>query len=151
MRKPEFYAAAYAIIENEKWEILFMRRQNTWFRDWHFQVPAGHLEGEESMKYWFIREMQEELWIKILESDCDIKHISHRVSKQNNSDARVYFDIYIQVKKYSWEIKNTEPEKCSELKFIDINNISDEEKKFFWYDVEVIKKIKKWEYFSEIS
>jgi len=101
MRKPKFYAAAYAIIENEKWEILFMRRQNTWFRDWYFQVPAGHLEGEESIKFWLIREMEEELWINILESDCEIKHISHRVSKDN----RVYFDVYIEVKKYSWEKK----------------------------------------------
>lgn len=146
MRKPEFYAAAYAIIENEKWEFLFMRRQNTWFRDWAFQVPAGHLEGKESMKYWFIREMEEELGIKILEKDCEIKHVSHRIS----IDDRVYFDVYVKINKYSWEIKNTEPEKCSELKFIDIENISDNEKDLFWYDLEVIKKIQNWENFSEI-
>ena len=151
MRKPEFYAAVYAIIENEKWEILFMKRQNTWFKDGHFQVPAGHLEWEETVKYWFIREMEEELWIKIEEKDCEIKHISHRVSRQNNWENRVYFDYYIEAKKYFWEIKNTEPEKCSELRFVDIYNILEEEKYLFWYDVEIIKKIKNGEYFSEIN
>ena len=150
MRNPEFYAAVYAIIKNKAWEILFMKRQNTWFKDWCFQIPAGHLEWKESLKYGFIREMKEELWIDILEKDCEIQHISHRISKQDIWDDRVYFDSYIEVQKYSWEIKNTEPEKCSELKFIDINNISESDKELFWYDLEVIRKIKKWEKFSEI-
>ena len=47
MAKAEFYAAAYMIIENKKWEVLFMRRANTGFRDGAFQVPAGHLEWED--------------------------------------------------------------------------------------------------------
>ena len=38
MRKPEFYSATYAIIENKKWEILFMKRANTGFRDWCYQI-----------------------------------------------------------------------------------------------------------------
>jgi hypothetical protein len=29
MSKPEFYASAYMIIENDLGEILFMKRQNT--------------------------------------------------------------------------------------------------------------------------
>jgi len=33
MAKPEFYAAGYMFIENDKWEYLFMRRANTGFRD----------------------------------------------------------------------------------------------------------------------
>ena len=145
-RKPNCYSATYWIIKNEKWEILFMRRANTWFRDWMFQIPAGHLEWEETMKEWFIREMKEELWIEILENDCEIIEISHRISLDN----RVYFDIYIKVNKYSWEIKNTEPEKCSELKFINIEKISENDKKLFGYDLQIIQKINKWDKFNEI-
>lgn len=149
-RLPEFYAATYWIIQNKEWNILFQKRQNTWFQDWCYQIPAGHIEWEESVKEWFIREMKEELDITISEKDCEIVHISHRISKRiNNQKNRVYFDIYIKVEKYSWNIKNAEPEKCSELIFIDINNIN-ENKKLFWDDIDVIKRINEWEYFSDV-
>ena len=152
MAKAEFYAATYMIIENEKKEVLFMKRANTGFRDGAFQVPAWHLEGEESMIKWAIREAKEELDIDVLEKDCEVVHISHRISPQNRGwNVRVYFDVYVKIKKFSWELKINEPEKCSELKFIDIENIKEEEKELFSYDLDIIKKIKAWEKFSEIK
>ena len=77
------------------------------------------MEWEETMKECAIRESKEELWVDILEEDLEILHIDHRVAID-----RVYFDIFLKVKKYSWELKIAEPEKCSELKFFDIKNIS---------------------------
>jgi ADP-ribose pyrophosphatase YjhB (NUDIX family) len=152
MQNPNFYAAAYMIIENEKWETLFMKRQNTWFRDWYFQLPAGHLEWEESMIDCAIRESKEELCIDILEKDLSVVHISHRISPQEKWwDTRVYFDIYVKIKQYFWTPVIGEPEKCSELKFIDIENISKEDKNLFYYDLDIVKKIKKWEKFSEVK
>lgn len=145
MRTPDCYSACYAIIENSKWEILFQKRANTGFRDGCFQMPAGHIEWEETMKECLIREMKEELNIDILEINLEIEHISHRVCKWE----RTYFDVYLSVKKYTWIPKIAEPDKCSELKFIDINNIR--RKELFWYDVDVIKMIEKWEKFSEIK
>jgi len=152
MAKAEFYSAAYMLIENEKWEYLFMQRANTGFRDGAYQVPAGHLEWKESMIGCAIREAKEELDIDILENDCEVVHISHRISPQNRwADSRVYFDIYVKINKYSWELKINEPEKCSELKWIDINNISKSEKDLFSYDLDIIKMIKNWKCFSEID
>ena len=152
MSKPEFYAAAYMIIENDLWEILFMKRQNTWFRDWDFQLSAGHLEWKESMVDCAIRESKEELNIDIEKDDLSVVHISHRISSQDTEwDYRVYFDIYVKINKYSWELKINEPEKCSELKFVDIYNIPEDEKGLFSYDLDVLKKIKKMESFSEIN
>ena len=144
MAKAEFYAATYMIIENEKKEVLFMRRANTWFRDWAFQVPAGHLEWEESMLDCAKRESKEELNIDII--DAEVVHISHRVAPD-----RVYFDVYVKVKKYNWEPKINEPEKCSEFKFIDIDNILEEDKNLFSYDLDLIKNIRVWECFSEVN
>jgi len=144
MEKQIFYAAAYIIIENEKWEILFMKRANTGFRDGEYQVPAGHMDGNETMIDCSIREAKEELDIDI--KDCHIVHISHRLASD-----REYFDVYVKVNKYSWEIKINEPEKCSELVFIDINNIPENEKKLFSYDLDIVKKIKNGEYFSEVK
>lgn len=146
MRKPEFYSAVYWIIKNEKGEFLFQRRQNTWFRDWYFQLSSWHVEWEELMKDSLIREIKEEINIDIDEKDIELVHISHRITKNN----RVYFDCYFDVKKYSWELKNNEIDKCSEIKFVDINNIVENEKHLFWYDLDVIKKIEKWEKFSEL-
>ena len=144
MAKPEFYAAGYMFIENDKWEYLFMKRANTGFRDGAYQVPAGHLEWEESMIDCIKREAKEELDIDI--KDCKIVHISHRIAPN-----RVYFDFYAKVISYGGELKINEPQKCSELKFIDINNISDKEKDLFSYDLDIIKKIENWECFSEIK
>ena len=152
MAKPEFYSAAYMLIENELWEYLFMKRANTWFRDGAFQIPAGHLEWEESMIDCAIRESKEELDIEILKNNCEVIHISHRVSPQEKwSYSRIYFDIYVKINKYSWKLKINEPEKCSELKFVDIDNISKLEKELFSYDLDVIRKINAWENFSEIK
>jgi len=152
MAKPEFYSAAYMIIENNNWEILFMKRANTWFRDGAYQIPAGHLEWKESMIDCAIRESKEELDIDILKEDCEVAHISHRVSPQNrNNNSRVYFDVYVKINKYSWKLKINEPHKCSELKFIDINNIIDEEKDLFSYDLDIIKMFRDWKKFSEIN
>ena len=126
-----------------------MKRVNTGFRDGEYQVPAWHMDGNETMIDCSIREAKEELDIDI--KDCEVVHISHRISKQEKKlDNREYFDVYVKVNKYSWEIKINEPEKCSELVFIDIENIPENEKKLFSYDLDIIKKIKKWDYFSEI-
>jgi ADP-ribose pyrophosphatase YjhB (NUDIX family) len=80
------------------------------------------------------REAKEELDIDI--KDCKIVHISHRIAPN-----RAYFDFYAKVISYDGELKINEPQKCSELKFIDINNISDKEKDLFSYDLDIIKKI----------
>jgi len=41
------------------------------------------------------------------------------------------------------KITMAKPEKCSELKWININNISENEKELFSYDLDIIKMIKK--------
>lgn len=142
MRKPEFYSAVFAIIKNKEWNILFQRRQNTGFRDWLYQLPSWHLEWKETMKFSLIRELQEELNIKAKEEDLEILHISHVICPD-----RVYFNIYIEVSKYNWEIKNLEPEKCSELVFKRYEEIKDNQA--FKYEVETLENIFKWVKFSE--
>jgi hypothetical protein len=72
----------------------------------------------------------------------NILHITHVVTQE-----RVYFNIYIEILKYSWELKNLETEKCSEIVFKSINEIKNDEK--YLYEVETLEKIFKWEKFSE--
>lgn len=142
MQNPNFYSAVFWIIKNEKWEMLFQKRQNTGFRDWLYQLPSWHLEWVETMKEAMIRELKEEINIIIKEEELEILHIAHVVSPN-----RVYFNIYMLVSNYKWEIKNLEPNKCSEIvfkKYDEIRNNPD-----FEYEVETLEKIFKWEKFSE--
>lgn len=143
MRNWEFYAAVFWIIKNKKWEILFQRRKNTWFSDWLLQLPSWHIEWEEFFKEALIREMKEEININISENDIDVQHISHRIRKNE----RTYFDVYLIIKNYSGEIFNNEPEKCSELKFIDLSDYNKDE--MVGFDINILKMIQKWETFSE--
>lgn len=141
-RKPEFYAAVFWIIKDENWNILFQKRQNTWFADWFYQLPSWHIEWEETYNEALIREMKEELWIDILEKNIKLVHISHRITKND----RVYFDIFFEITLYNWEITNTEPEKCSELKFLDYKN----ENLVINYNKLALENIEKWTAFSEV-
>lgn len=142
MRQANFYSAVFAIIKNDKWEILFQKRQNTGFRDWMYQLPSWHLEWKEIMKESLIRELKEELNIEVNDEDMNILHISHVICPD-----RVYFNIYIEIIKYTWELKNLEPEKCSEIVFKDFEKIKNDKK--FLYEVETLEKIFTWICFSE--
>ena len=143
MRKGEFYSAMFGIIKNEKWEILFQKRANTWFRDWKYQLPSWHLEWEEKMVESLIRELKEELWIEVEEKDCELVHITHRVEPK----WRVYFNAYFNVNAYSWELKNLETHKCDELYWASKNEIDTNE--LFAYDREILDLIYEWSKFSE--
>jgi ADP-ribose pyrophosphatase YjhB (NUDIX family) len=112
--------------------------------DWKFQLPAWHIEWEETVKETTIRELKEEVNIDVRNEDLKVVHISHRVCKD-----RIYIDFYVEVLKYSWILKNNEVEKCSEIRFFDINNLS--ECSFVMFDIESIKKSNSWEFFSEIK
>lgn len=145
MNKASFYAAVYWIIENERWEILFWKRQNTSFANWLYGFPAWHIEFEETINEALIREMKEELNINIKNENIELVHILHKIRLGD----RTYFDIFLKIKKYTWTICNNEPEKCSELKYFNINDIKKEE--FMWYEIDTLEKIKLWIPFSELK
>jgi mutator protein MutT len=140
MRNSEYYAAVYGIIENEKWQILLMKRSNTGYMDGHYGLPSGHLEWYETLKQWIIREIKEEICIDVWEQDLEMVHSSHRI----NTWERVYFDFYFLIKTYSWEIWNGEPEKCSDIEFLDPND-----ERIIPYVRDIFKKVKNGEVFSE--
>ena len=142
MRWGEFYAAVFAIIEDSDGKVLMQRRKDTWFRDWLFQLPSGHIEWKETVLKACQREMKEELWIDVEFEDMEVVHVTHVVG-----DDRVYFNPYIKIHKYSNELVNCEPDKCSEISFIDLELFADD--KDYEYEIETLHAIKRWEAFSE--
>jgi 8-oxo-dGTP diphosphatase len=98
-------------------QILLLRRFNTGYRDGEYSVPAGHLDGDETVMAAAAREAQEETGVQI--DPCDILFSS--VMHRHEGDERV--DFFVQVRTWNTEPINTEPHKCDELCWMDVNNL----------------------------
>ena len=119
MEKEKFLSSVYLIIRNEKKEILLQRRQGTKLWPGFLALPAGHIDEKENAYDAVIREAKEELGIEI-----SIKNIVDTfVVNRRNKSLAPYYDVYFEIDNYIGEITIKEPEKCSELKWCDINNL----------------------------
>jgi 8-oxo-dGTP diphosphatase len=96
-------------------QILLLRRFNTGFRDGEYSVPAGHLDGGETVMDAAAREAEEEVGVKIQREDLVFSTVMHRIE----DDERV--DFFVHVHKWQGEPFNAEPEKCDDLRWVDIN------------------------------
>jgi hypothetical protein len=94
------------------------------------------------MKEALIRELREELDIVVWEEDLKIVHIVHTVGSD-----RTYFNIYMDILKYVWTLKNLEPHKCESIDFYDLEEIQGQES--FAYETETLLRIQAGESFSE--
>ena len=102
------------IIDNEEY-ILLMKRQNTGFNDGEYELPGGHLEKNEDLFNAMIREVKEELLIDFSKDDIKIIHLLHHY---NGERLNFIFETCKDV-----EPKIGEPNKCSELKWVKINEL----------------------------
>jgi len=143
MKNPLFFAAVFWIFRDSDWKILFQKRQNTWYRDWFYQLPSWHIEQYEWMQTSIIRECREEIGVNIQE--LELCHITQWI----NPKEREYFNVYFNILKYDWVIENLEKEKCSELYWATQEEI--QTNSLFEKDREILDFIKSWKYFSETS
>jgi 8-oxo-dGTP diphosphatase len=96
-------------------QILLLRRFNTGFEDGNYSVPAGHLDGGETVRMAAVREAFEEIGVHIEAKDIAFATVMHRKS----DDERV--DFFVRVKGWQGEPSNAEPEKCDELRWYDLD------------------------------
>jgi len=97
--------------------ILLLRRFNTGFRDGEYSVPAGHLDGGETVLDAAAREAEEEVGVKIEADDMVFSTVMHRIE----DDERV--DFFVHVHKWQGEPFNAEPDKCDDVRWMDINDL----------------------------
>jgi 8-oxo-dGTP diphosphatase len=90
-------------------EVLLLRRFNTGYRDGWYSVPAGHLDGGETVMAAAIREAHEEVGVRIDPSALSFSSVMHR----NEGDERI--DFFVHVHEWDGDPFNAEPEKCDEL------------------------------------
>ena len=98
-------------------QILLLRRFNTGYADGQYSVPAGHLDGNETVIAAARREAQEETGVRIAAEDLIFSSVMHRM----NGDERV--DFFLHVRSWDGEPENTEPDKCDELRWVNVDEL----------------------------
>lgn len=98
-------------------QILVARRANTGYRDGEYSVPAGHLDGGETVRAAAAREAEEEVGVRIEADDIRFSSVMHRIE----GDERV--DFFVHVQHWKGEIVNAEPDKCDDLRWVDFDNL----------------------------
>jgi 8-oxo-dGTP diphosphatase len=98
-------------------QVLLSRRYQTGYMDGFYSVPAGHLDGNEPVRQAAVRETREEVGLTILPEDVTFAGVLHR----REGDERI--DFFVQVRKWSGEPVNTEPAKCDDLRWVELDNL----------------------------
>jgi ADP-ribose pyrophosphatase YjhB (NUDIX family) len=83
--------------------ILVSRRLNTGYRDGEYSVPAGHLDGGETVMSAAVREAAEEVGVQLDPAHLRFCGVMHRLE----DDERV--DFFVRVDAWPGEPFNSEP------------------------------------------
>jgi 8-oxo-dGTP pyrophosphatase MutT (NUDIX family) len=97
--------------------MLLLRRYQTGYEDGNYSVVAGHLEGNETVVAAATREAREEVGIQLAPNDVRVVGVMHRRS----TDERV--DWFVACEHWSGEIRNAEPTKCDDLRWVDTGTL----------------------------
>ena len=107
-------------------QVLLIRRFNTGYADGQYSVPAGHLDGGETVIAAARREALEEVGVRIDPQDIEFSSVMHRL----NGDERV--DFFVKILDWAGEPVNAEPEKCDELRWVDVNDLPANTIPYIW-------------------
>lgn len=98
-------------------QVLLIRRFNTGFADGQYSVPAGHLDGGETVIAAALREAFEEVGLRL---DADCLHFS-QVMHRLDGEERV--DFFVEVSSWEGEPVNAEPDKCDEIRWVGLEDL----------------------------
>lgn len=98
-------------------QILMLRRFNTGYADGQYSVPAGHLDGGETVIAAAAREAMEEVGVRIDPQDIEFSSVMHRL------DGEERVDFFVKIRDWAGEPANTEPDKCDELRWVHVNDL----------------------------
>jgi 8-oxo-dGTP diphosphatase len=113
----KFVAAVHLFLIKDG-KILLLRRKNTGYEDGNYSVPAGHIEANEPATVAMTRESQEETGIIIKPEALEAVHIMHR-----KADDQERIDFFFTTKTWVGEPTITEPDKCDDLSWFNLDNL----------------------------
>ena len=122
---------------------LFVLRNNTGYMDGFYGLPAGHVEDMESFTSATIREAQEEVGVNVKIDNLNHLHTMHR-----NCGDHVRVDVFFGANNWEGRPKNNEPNKSSEIAWLDLNNLPEN---VMDYTVFALKQIKQGKTYSEFG
>ncbi len=96
-------------------KVLLSRRYQTGYMDGCYSVPAGHLDGGETVTQAAIREAKEETGLELAVEAITFAGVLHR------SEDEERIDFFVQVAGWSGEPFNAEPHKCDDLCWVKVN------------------------------
>jgi 8-oxo-dGTP diphosphatase len=99
--------------------VLLIRRFKTGWMDGYYDLPAGHLEDQESLQEGAVRELEEETGVIANPKDLELIHLHQN---HNNPENPHYGYIFI-AKKWSGTPALVEPEKSDDVGFFAINDL----------------------------
>ncbi len=98
--------------------VLFLKRSHTGYMDGLYGLPSGHVEDMESFSVAGAREVFEETGLQISPDTLRQVHTMHR-----NCGDHVRVDAFFESDKWVGEPINAEPNKHSEIVWLNINNL----------------------------
>ena len=90
-------------------EYLFQKRTHTGAQDGWYMMPGGHVDEGEGVIQAALRELKEELDVVVAPEDLKFK----LVKPEKN-----HISFFFEVTKFQGEIKNNEPEKHGDLRYL---------------------------------
>jgi 8-oxo-dGTP diphosphatase len=112
--------AVYLILQDKNGQYCLTRRYKTGYMDGFYSLPAGHLDGGESLIQAMIREAKEEVDILIRPEDFKLVHVSNNLF---SNPERI--DFFFMAKSWQGEVKINEPDKCDDILWADLDNLPD--------------------------
>ncbi|HEY7223662.1 MAG TPA: NUDIX domain-containing protein [Micromonosporaceae bacterium] len=103
----------HLILRDDRGRVLLGGRQNTGWGDGQLALPAGHLEQDESAVTGIVRETWEEVGVVLVPEALRLAHVMHHYT----TAGRVA--LFFETTRWSGEITNREPDKCTGWSFVD--------------------------------
>ncbi len=103
------------LIKEDK--VFLIRRAHTGWKDGHYSLIGGHLDGNEPATVAAAREAQEEAGVKIQLEDLKFFNVAHLIT---NSE-KVHFSFYAE--KWEGEARNNELSKADDAGWFSIDNL----------------------------
>lgn len=115
---PTNVLASYLVLLRDG-RVLLARRANTGYCDGQYSLPAGHVESGESFTQALVREVGEEIGIRVTTDDVKAAHVLHRKAEDGSERAEVFYTAAHWV----GGIQNLEPEKCDDLSWFPLDSL----------------------------
>lgn len=137
-----FFVAVHALFIKDN-QILLSERKNTGWMDGFYSVPAGHVDGNETIWAAMQREIFEETGLQISQQHQP-SHVMHRIQTGNER-----IDYFFVIKNWISEPQNKEPEKCAELKKFPLDRLPKNTIPYIKFAINEIQAGKIWSEFKE--